>query len=726
MSNKVHIVSNRLPIEVKIQQEELIYKSSIGGLATGLRALTNDQRGYWFGWPGFASNELNKSKQDEISKNLLVEKNIPIFLNKEEIDGYYSGFSNQTLNPLFHYFSQYTIYDEKFYNTYLKVNQLFAKKIIEKIKPHDTVWIHDYHLLLLPALLRKEMPNLSIGFFLHIPFPTSELFRILPWREQLLDGILGADLVGFHTQSYARHFLQSLQSIKGLENNLGWIDWKNRSIKTETFPMGIDYKHFSLLTKKTKPNKNLALMRKNEIKIILSVDRLDYTKGILQKLKAIDELLKNSPNYRKKIVLILVVAPSRTKLAQYLQLKKEIDETVGRINGKYSTFNWSPIRYISKSYPEDELVSFYKASDILLVTPFRDGMNLIAKEYVACREDKKGVVVLSERAGVADEMPEALSVNPNDIKDISNKILIALKMPISKQKQNMLTLQKRMEYYNVHWWANSFINQLGVVKEKQTQITTRYINKKIKNDLLRHYKKTENRLILLDYDGTLVEFKNDPKLATPSTSLLNTLDKLCKDKKNTIVIVSGRTAKFLEHHFGHLNLFLFAEHGLQFKSLGKSWTDINPSSEQWRKELMPIFQLYVDRTPGSFLEEKEHGLVWQYRKVNRLLAKKRVRELKDDLRNFTINYNLSYIDGNKVLEIKLAHVNKGSALREVQNDKKFDYVLAIGDDKTDEDLFEQLPEDAYSVKVGEGNTIAKFRVENDSKVLALLKEMVKS
>lgn len=725
MNNKVHIVSNRLPIEIKTYSGKLLYKQSIGGLATGLQSLSNEQRGYWFGWPGIASNDLSKSQQKKITEDLLTEKSVPIFLNREELNGYYSGFANQTLNPLFHYFPQHVVYSEKFFDTYEKVNQIFADAIIKKVKPHDTVWIHDYHLFLLPALLRKALPNLSIGFFLHIPFPSSELFRILPWREKILDGILGADLIGFHTQSYVRHFLQSIQSIKGIENHLGWLDWQDRLIKTETFPMGIDYQHFHDLAKKAKVNKSLSALRKKGVKIILSVDRLDYTKGILQKLKALEELLRNSTKYRKKLVLVLIVAPSRSKLTHYSQLKREIDEIVGRINGKYSTFNWSPIWYLSQTFTESELVSFYKVSDVLLITSFRDGMNLIAKEFVASKIDKKGAIVLSERTGVAKEMPESLSVNPNDIKDITNKIIDALEMSAVEQKQNMISLQKRLAYYNINWWFNSFIRQLKTVKQRQQHSLTHSLSTGIKNRLLIHYREAKSRLILLDYDGTLVPFKNDPKLAIPSDDLLKLLTKIARDEKNTLAIVSGRTAHFLEHYFGHLPVLLFAEHGLMSKDLNDGWIDKSPNSQDWRKEILPIFQLYVDSTPGSFIEKKEHSLVWQYRKVDRQLSKQRVKELKDDLRNFTVNYDLSFIDGNKVLEVKTAHVNKGSVLQEIEKEGGFDFLLAIGDDQTDEDLFEQLSVNAYSIKVGTGNTKARFRVKDSDQVISLLGQLDK-
>lgn len=727
--SQIHIVSNRLPVEVKIKKKELNFHQSVGGLATGLQSLLDSQKGTWSGWPGITNEDLKKidlnSAQQKISKKLQDFHSSPIFLSRKELNGYYYGFSNQTLNPLFHYFPQYAVYKKEYWDSYKKINEKFAQEILKKINPQDTVWVHDYHLFLLPQLLRQKMPDLSIGFFLHIPFPTSELFRTLPWREEMLKGVLGADLIGFHTHNYVRHFLQAINSILGLEHDLGRFNWQNRAIKVDTFPMGIDYQYFKKLasSKNKKSHKNkLDLPKGKNLKLILSVDRLDYAKGILQKIKAFEKLIKENKELLEKVTLMLVVVPSRTKVSHYQQLKKDIDEEVGRINGRYSSLDWSPIWYLSQKFSQEELIDFYQQSTVLLITSFRDGMNLIAKEYVASKNDLPGVIVISEQAGATREMPESLSVNPHDIDDITQKLKMALSMPDSEQKERLKALQKRFAYYDVFWWAKSFLDQLKATKRLQQQQQTRTLSFGIKKRIMNHYHEAQKRLLILDYDGTLIDLKSKPELAVPNKELLKILKELSASSKNKIVILSGRDLHFLEHHLGHLPLTLIAEHGQAIKKPNQDWTEQGNKSFDWMDDIKPILELYVDRTPGSFIEEKKFGLAWHYRQVDNLLAKIRVKELKDDLRNFTSNFDLGFIDGNKVVEIKPSHLTKGTVTQDLLAEDEFNFVLAIGDDTTDEDIYENLPDFAYSIKVGKGSTRARFRVDSSQEVISLIKD----
>lgn len=727
--SKVHIVSNRLPLRIVIQQQKVAYEHTVGGLANGLHTLPSNRLGYWFGWPGIASAELEevgpiKSVKATITSYLKKNEHcVPLFLSKQEIDEYYLGFSNRTLNPLFHYFPQSVVYNDTYWQTYLEVNRQFAQLIARNIRPEDTVWIHDYHLLMLPQLLRKKFPELSIGFFLHIPFPSSELFKMLPWREQLIEGVLEADLIGFHTYDYARHFLNSLQSIKGVEHDSGWVSWKNRHIKIDTFPMGIDYQYFTHQASQTETASELKQLKKNKTKIILSVDRLDYAKGILQKLYAFEKLLTIKKIHRKHVSLVLVVAPSRTKVQEYKQLKKSIDQIVGRINGRFGQLNWQPIWYLYQSVSQDELIGFYKQSDVLLVTSLRDGMNLVSKEYVASQTDEDGVVVLSERVGAAREMPESLLVNPNDINQIADRLDQALRMPKRQRKQRMKALQNRLAYYDIYWWSNSFLDQLEMVKNMQHQKQTRVLSSGIEERLYSQFAEAKSRLILLDYDGTLVGFKPRPEDATPPKVLLEILRKLSSCIATKIVILSGRDAHFIEHYLGQLPVTLVAEHGLVVKKDGKEWVSNNSISQEWKRDILPILQLYVNRTAGSFIEEKNHCLVWHYRQVDSQLAAQRLTELKDDLRSYKVDDELGFIEGNKVLEIKPSHITKGTLTRQFVDEEARDFILAIGDDATDEHMFEQLPDSAYSIKVGSGNTTARFRISSYQEVRKLLKAL---
>ena len=416
------IISNRLPINIVKRKSGISYSPSSGGLATGLASFYKSYKSLWIGWPGIIINNIEE--KHTIEKKLVSENMNPIFLTRNQIEKYYYGFSNNTIWPLFHYFTQYAVYDENTWGTYRDVNKIFCDEILKIANPEDTIWIHDYQLMLLPQLIREKLPEATIGFFLHIPFPSFEIFRLLPWRNEVLNGILGADIVGFHTYDYARHFLSSVMRLLGHDQTFNNITIDDRIVKVESFPMGIDYEKFANADNKKEIKKEIAKISKKigDRKNILSIDRLDYYKGIPQRLKAFDIFLEKYPEYRGKISLILVVVPSRSKITQYRELKIEIDELVGRINGKYAAIGYTPIFYFYRSLPFEKMSAIYSIADVALVTPFRDGMNLIAKEYVASKKNSKGVLILSEMAGAAQELGDAIIINPNDINEIVNAL----------------------------------------------------------------------------------------------------------------------------------------------------------------------------------------------------------------------------------------------------------------------------------------------------------------
>ncbi|MCL6560791.1 MAG: trehalose-6-phosphate synthase, partial [Firmicutes bacterium] len=347
--SRLLIVSNRLPVTVVKKKNGYHFSASIGGLATGLKSFYNRQKSIWVGWPG----ELHADEDREWVKERLLEgyNCLPVFVPEEEFERYYGGFSNRTIWPLFHYFPIYTSYDESYYEAYRRVNQVFCDELLRIARPDDVIWIHDYHLMLLPGLLRERLPDAAIGFFLHIPFPSFELFRLLPWRCELLSGLLGADLIGFHTYDYVRHFLSSVLHLLGYDHRMGEVFAKNRLVKVDTFPMGIDYDRYANAVTDPKVVGEVESLRQRlqNRKIILSIDRLDYTKGIPKRLEAFELFLKKYPQWHEKVTLILVTAPSRASLDQYRLLKKEVDELVGHINGNYGTVGWAPIQYLSRT-----------------------------------------------------------------------------------------------------------------------------------------------------------------------------------------------------------------------------------------------------------------------------------------------------------------------------------------------------------------------------------------
>jgi trehalose 6-phosphate synthase/phosphatase len=719
------IISNRLPVTVTKRESKIRYTQSIGGLATGLRSLSKSYQYTWLGWPGIAL-ERARDERSQIRRALKADNCHPVFLDQHDIELFYYGFCNRTIWPLFHYFTQYATYHKNNWDSYQKVNRMFCSEIVRIAKPDDVIWVHDYHLMLLPQLLRNELPNATIGFFLHIPFPSSEVFRILPSRKEIAKGMLGADLVGFHTYDYAHHFIQTVRRLLGYEHSKAEMNFDNRIVRIDAFPMGIDYDQFHRATEDNSIQTEVRRIKKRvgERKIIISIDRLDYTKGIPQRLEAFDYFLDNNPKYREKVTLILVAVPSRTGVEQYAQLKREVDELISRINGKYGTIGWMPIWYLYRFLPFKNLVPLYKVGDVALITPLRDGMNLIAKEYLATRKDKNGVLILSEMAGASKVLGEAIIVNPNDKEEIADAIRQALEMPGHEQVRRNETMQKRLKRYNVERWARDFMDNLSRIKTKQQNLAAKNLKPEILKRILREYDSSERRLLLLDYDGTLVSFTSEPTKAIPDREIVNSLKRLASNSKNELVIVSGRDRAILDKWFGHICIGLIAEHGVWFKEKGGTWAMIKPLRSDWKDQIKPILELYVDRTPGARIEEKEYSIVWHYRKTDQRLGELRASELKERLLDITTPLNLSILEGSKVIEVKTTGINKGIAAQKWIERESWDFIMTIGDDWTDEDTFSVIPDSAYSIKVGMGYTKAKYTIPSVGEVRRLIRDMI--
>ncbi|MDB4291408.1 bifunctional alpha,alpha-trehalose-phosphate synthase (UDP-forming)/trehalose-phosphatase [Cyclobacteriaceae bacterium] len=723
---KTIIISNRLPVKIEQENNELVYKASEGGLATGLNSVFKQGNNLWVGWPGLA---IEKSQEEEVHSNLIKQHMKPVFLSTEEIEDFYEGFSNETLWPNFHYFNQYTVYKEELWLAYQRVNQKFAEIVSEELEDDDTVWIHDYQLLLLPQLIRAISPNATIGFFLHIPFPSYESFRLLPWRRELLNGMLGADFLGFHTYDDMRHFLSSVNRLAGLGNSNGTIKVKNRLIKADALPMGIDYEKYAASAQDPETLAREARYRESigTVKLILSIDRLDYSKGIPQRLRAFELFLSKYPDFKEKVSLFMVVVPSRDSVSKYKQLKEEIDLLVGRINGQFSKLNWTPIHYFYRSFPLPALSAFYRISDVALVSPMRDGMNLVCKEYVASRLDKKGVLILSEMAGASKELSDAIIVNPNDIHQLVEAMHKALTMPEALQIESMTSMQKSLKRYNIHAWVKLFMDELANVKKEQSHLKTRLIDNQLSEEIKHAYKQSKERLIFLDYDGTLVGFNENPDDSKPDQELIEILERLTKDKKNHIVIISGRGRQFLEEWMKPYSLDIVAEHGVWIKRMGKPFKTFIKINASWKKETLSLLERYVNRTPGSFVEAKDYSLVWHYRKVETGLGEVRTRELTSHLKYMTANENLEVLEGDMIVEIKNSEINKGKAAQKLMEIyPEADFLLALGDDFTDEDTFKAMPEEACTIKVGTSASEAKFSVNSYKEVRKLLNEIIKS
>jgi len=721
------IVSNRLPVSVERDEDGLHFHSSTGGLATGLSSLRESSEGIvWIGWSGIASDTLSETEQEEVESRLSAEGYLPVPLSAEEVESYYEGFCNSTIWPLFSYFTQYPVYRRSLWESYVSVNERFCDVVLKVAREDDVIWVHDFQLMLLPELLREHMPDTAMGFFLHIPFPSFEVFRLLPWRRRILKGMLGADLVGFHTYHYAQHFLESVSQLLGYEHRLGQIISHERVVRVGAFPMGIDYERFSSAVNDPAVRREVRKVRRHvgDRKTILSLDRMDYTKGIPERLRAFDTFLEQNPEYREKVNLVLVAVPSRSGVQRYAQLRKEINELVGRINGKYGTMGWAPVWYISRMRPFHKLVALYATADVALITPLRDGMNLIAKEYVACKTDGRGVLILSEMAGAAEELADAIILNPNNEERMVEALKTALEMDEKEQEERMRAMQRRIEGYDVRRWANDFMDGLSRVKSIQREMHARELTRAVRDRLLHDYARAKRRLILLDYDGTLVPFEKRPERAKPDPELMYVLEALCTNPANEVVVVSGRSRDVLTEWLGDLNLSLVGEHGVWVRRKGADWEMVQVLSNDWKDEVRSVLQFYTDMTPGSFIEEKEFSLVWHYRNVDPTIAFIRGRELKEVLLSHTANLNIVVQEGSKVIEVKDVAINKGRTALQWLSRGEWDFILAVGDDRTDEDLFAALPEEAYSIRVGLGPSRARFSVLSHLDVRLLLKEMV--
>ena len=727
-TKRLIVVSNRLPFQFQETEGNIFLKESDGGLVSALKSFferhhDNQTERWWIGSAEFPQTRWKKfQRRGEVNMSFQVD---PIFIDKKIYNSYYNGFCNATLWPLFHYFPSYVEYDEETFEAYEKVNRIFADRLIAFLKPGDVLWVHDYQLMLVPGMVREARPDATIGFFLHIPFPSFEVFRLLhrPWKEKIIEGLLGADLVGFHTHEYVQHFLKSMQMVNGHDHQFRTITLDNRIVKADLFPLGIDFDRFQNANDSSEVATIKASITENfgDKKIIFSVDRLDYTKGITHRLSGFERFLETNPEWRERVVFILVVVPSRQIISKYNERKKMIEEQIGSINGKYSTLQWQPVIYRYNHVSFHELCAMYQMSDVGLITPLRDGMNLVAKEFVASQR-KRGMLILSELAGAANELGEAILVNPVDRVEVANAIHDALIMPDELQAHKISRMHHRLQSYNVVHWVEDFLKQLSEVKEVQRTQKTRFVTPKVLDDILVKFNNASKRMLLLDYDGTLVPFAKHPRLAIPGRELLHLLEDIARDPATAVTIISGRDHHSLNDWFGHLPVNLIAEHGAATRLIGHEWKFEPELDQSWKPMIRPTLELFEQRSPGALIEEKKHTLAWHYRNVNPELGFIRSRELLDNLHHMIRNAHLQIIDGNKVIEIRIAGIDKGSIAKRFLVDN-YDFMLAVGDDKTDEDMFKALAEKAVTIKVGPGQTFAQYNLTNQAEMIRFLKTL---
>jgi len=735
-TGRLIIVSNRMPMTVGIEAGNMVTGPSAGGLVSALGAFLARRKTekvelaehLWVGWPG---NSIDEQYQDTVRQELRQQHGCePVFLEEQIMDQFYLGFCNKTIWPLFHYFPTLTVYDESMWEVYEEVNHRFCDVVAGLLQPGDVVWVHDYHFLLLPAMLREKCPDTSIGFFLHIPFPAYEIFRMLPrkWAMALIEGLLGADIVGFHTVDYVRHFLTSVLRLTGNQHQIGRLMVEGREVQVDAFPIGIDFERYHGTASQPKVQKEAETIRRKLVqqKAILSVDRLDYTKGIAKRLMAYDLFLERHPEWHKRVTMLLLVVPSRIGVDKYQDMRSEIDELVGRINGRFADFGWTPIAYLFKNLGLQALNALYSAADVALVTPLRDGMNLVAKEYIAARTRDDGVLILSEMAGAARELPEAIIINPNSREEMSDAILQALTMPEEEQASRIRAMRDSVKKYDVHRWGRIFLHALTERSAVQQVTVDKLLTEAKMEVLVSQFGLSRRRALFFDYDGTLVPLARTPEQAVPDNRLMEQLRELAGDPRNDISIISGRQREFLQTHLGDIRISLVAEHGAWMRRRGGIWRKRIFPDDSWKVRIMPMLEFYVERLPASFLEEKECSVAWHYRQSDAESADFMAQELKFELNNLLFQTNMEVLEGNKVLEVRAKSANKGAAVLSALEDAPYDFIMAAGDDWTDEDMFQALPKEAATVRVGIRPTAAQYLVQGQRDITVFLEKLIEA
>ena len=723
--SRLLLVSNRLPVTVALESGKVRAERSCGGLATGLRGPHERSGGLWIGWPGELQG-FDAAQRGEMQSLLRGMGTVPVELSTEEAHGYYHHFSNGVLWPLFHYMVDRVDLDSWHFESYLRVNERFADLVADEMRPGDLVWVHDYQLTLVPALLRARAPEARIAFFLHIPFPSSEVFRLLPWREEILEGILGADLIGFHTLSYVRHFANSLLAILGLETQVDRLDWGGRQVRLGAFPMGVDSRRFDAMARQPEVERRAREVRQEAKgrRILLGVDRLDYTKGIPRRLLALERLLRRQPELAATIRLLQVTVPSRVGTGTYEEFRRSVDEIVGRINGEFATSDSVVIHYMYRAIDEQELVAMYRAADVMLVTPLRDGMNLVAKEFVASRPDEDGVLVLSELAGAASELGEALRINPYDLEQVSFTILRALTMSARERRARMRALRARLFDNDIHSWVDRFIGALEDSKVEVPGPMARLSTAEELEALVRRLRRADRLLLLLDYDGTLVPFADKPELAGPDPEILALLEQLAARPGTRVHVLSGRQREDLDTWLGSIPVGLHAEHGFWWRlEPGGDWEAARPLSTEWKAKVLPIFEQFAARTAGSWIETKTASLAWHYRLSDPTFARSQARELRHYLHEALSNQPVEVLKGEKVIEVRPYGTHKGIAVQRIILDQSADVVLAMGDDHTDDDMFAALPPGGIAVQVGAREGRARYRLADVAAARTFLRRL---
>ncbi|KAK9507846.1 hypothetical protein O3M35_007620 [Rhynocoris fuscipes] len=749
---KLIVLSNRLPFVLKEDENgKIIRAASAGGLVTAVAPVVVEGDGMWVGWPGPLYKDGMTIPEADPEDNtptagLKSDKVIPVALHEQMYENYYNGCCNGTFWPLFHSMPDRASFSAEHWKDYIMANQIFAEKAIEALnivhsskssesdpKCKPLVWIHDYHLMLASYTIRKAAIRSSmkfkLGFFLHIPFPPWDIFRLFPWGDHVLQGMLGSDMVGFHTYDYCINFVDCCNRRLGcrVDRKALLVEHGGRSVRVRPLPIGIPYDRFAELAKKAEP----ILSDK---KVILGVDRLDYTKGLPNRLRAFEVLLTKYPQHIEKVVLLQVAVPSRTDVKEYQDLKEEMDQLVGRINGQFATANWSPIRYIYGTISQSQLASFYRDSAVAFITPLRDGMNLVAKEFVACQvNDPPGVLIISPFAGAGETMHEALICNPYELSEAAEVLHRALNMPEDERTLRMNYLRRREKACDVQFWLKSFLKAMGtLISEDGDVVLPNKLRPMTLDDFDEYFSNEQfankKLALLLDYDGTLAPIAPHPDLALLPSETKAVLQRLANIPDIHISIISGRSVENVKQMVGIENITYAGSHGLHIiHPDGSTFTHPMPREyEETAEKLLKALQEQVCRD-GAWVENKGVYLTFHY------------RETPVDARPDLVSKAMSIIDESGFIPSH-AHAaieakppigwNKGRAsIYILRTAFGLDWsnrvtIIYAGDDNTDEDAMQALKGMAITFRVTTNDiikTAADRRLPSTDSVLTLLK-----
>ncbi len=739
------VVSNRLPFRAERDAGGLGFMRSAGGLVAALEPALGRRGGVWVGWPGATREEA------EAAGGMVLPDSGPIryravSLTASEVAQYYAGFANRTLWPLFHYFVGRTAIDGATWRAYERVNEKFAEAAAAECVGGSSeggesggggtgsagrgggalVWVHDYQLLRVPYYLRRLAPRTRIAFFLHIPFPSAEVFRVLPWSRSLLLGMLACDLVGFHVTSYVEHFLTCAERLLGCEVDraAGLVRFEGREVSVQAHPIGIDVELIERLARAGAPAPPAD--EAGRVAEILGADRLDYTKGIVERLLAIERLFERYPGYRHRVRFTQVLVPSRERVAEYAELKRQLDETVGRINGRFSEPGWTPVRYLVRSLPLAELVPLYREALVALVTPLRDGMNLVAKEYAMAQLECDGVLVLSEMAGAADELQEALIVNPFDIEAVTEALHRALSMSQDERRARMSALRDRVRAHDVHAWVTGFLAAAEAAAERAQRAVASAADV-TRRRLAPWLAQRPTLALFLDYDGTLVPLAGRPEEAHLSDVARQALLQAAKMPNLDTVIVSGRALEDVKRMVDVPGLTYVGNHGFEIEGPGISFR--HEQTDRTRADLEGAAgALAALGVPGTRVERKGATVAFHVREVAPADRERAVRAADAILRRHRLRVTLgkSVVEGRPPVDW-----HKGRAVLHVLVHRHgADWptrvrALYLGDDLTDEDAFRSLRGIGRSIRVATAPpatvTAAEFRLPDPDAVTQLLR-----